>query len=367
MGKAKFKNATPLRADGSIDREETNPRPIEISTDLEVIAGQVQQMTRRMERRVVSVDRIRQDGGTQGRVSMDDRLIETYQDRIDVAKSTLEVVDQEEQPFDPVLVYEDASGDLWLADGFHRIAAARLLGLRQFQAEVYRGTQRDAFLASLGVNESHGKRRTNADKRRAVESALRDDELQRYSDRRLAQLCKVSHPLVSKVRNKLEKEGEITFVESFVGRDGEVYESLRERPKPRVSEAVRLDIASPGATIPWSNVSHVNGGDFETIIATPNTSSDLRKLLKAVPALMGKEGRLVVLLPQESELTHTAFAKLSVLVRDHGFSYARIIVVFGRPHVLMTRGVCDVDVLCDPNEVVSGSLVFLGESIDSWQ
>lgn len=43
-------------------------------------------------------------------------------------------------------------------------------------------------------------RRTNADKRRAVETLLRDDEWGKWSDNEIARRCGVSQPFVSKLR-----------------------------------------------------------------------------------------------------------------------------------------------------------------------
>lgn len=47
--------------------------------------------------------------------------------------------------------------------------------------DVRPGSQRDAILYSLGANAAHGRRRTNADKRRAVQRMLSDEEWSRWS------------------------------------------------------------------------------------------------------------------------------------------------------------------------------------------
>ena len=56
----------------------------------------------------------------------------------------------------PVLVFETAQGPL-LVDGYHRVAAARRLELETIEAEVRRGTRREALChaAWLGAAE-HG-------------------------------------------------------------------------------------------------------------------------------------------------------------------------------------------------------------------
>ena len=71
----------------------------------------------------------------------------------------------------PVVVFHDGV-DHWLADGFHRYHASRRIEALESVAEVRTGTRRDAVLYSVGANASHGQRRTNADKRRAVMTLL---------------------------------------------------------------------------------------------------------------------------------------------------------------------------------------------------
>lgn len=99
----------------------------------------------------------------------------------------------------PVVVYSDGETH-WLADGFHRIRAAVQAGLEDVPASVYEGDRRKAILYAVRANQQHGLRRTNADKRRAVETLLRDREWSIGSDGRIAAMAGVSQPFVSKVR-----------------------------------------------------------------------------------------------------------------------------------------------------------------------
>jgi len=70
-------------------------------------------------------------------------------------------------PFPPIVVFEDGEA-LWLADGHHRVEAARCAGRKVVRAEVYAGGRREALLHACGANAAHGVRRTSADKRRTV-------------------------------------------------------------------------------------------------------------------------------------------------------------------------------------------------------
>ena len=74
--------------------------------------------------------------------------------------------------FPPVTVFADAEKDtLWLADGFHRVAAAEMDGYKFVKADVRAGTFADALKFALGANANHGLRRSNADKKHTLEMA----------------------------------------------------------------------------------------------------------------------------------------------------------------------------------------------------
>jgi len=102
------------------------------------------------------------DGGAQMRVEMRPETINDYAtDLLDGAV------------FPPVIVFHDGC-DFWLADGFHRVEANRKIGRETIFAEIREGSSRDAVLHGIGSNAEHGLRRTQADKRRAVERLLKD-------------------------------------------------------------------------------------------------------------------------------------------------------------------------------------------------
>lgn len=143
------------------------------------------------EKTRLALDAIRLDGGTQPRAEMKASTIDDYAEAFG-----------EGAEFPPVVVFHDGT-DRWCGDGFQRIAAARKAGLSEIEAEVRQGTRRDAVLYSVGANADHGDRRTNADKRRAVETLLRDEEWGGWSDREIAKRCKVSHNFVGTVRSEL--------------------------------------------------------------------------------------------------------------------------------------------------------------------
>lgn len=139
----------------------------------------------------IALNKIRTDGGTQPRESLEPETVTGFAE--DMAQGAA---------FPPVTLFYDGT-DYWLADGFHRVAAAARLEHQEIAAEVHQGTQRDAILHSCSANATHGQRRTNADKRRAVRTLLEDQEWSAWSDREIARRCAVGYDLVATIRKEL--------------------------------------------------------------------------------------------------------------------------------------------------------------------
>lgn len=139
----------------------------------------------------IKLDLIRLDGGTQPRAEIDSETVSVYADAIENG-----------DPFPPVDVFYDGEY-YWLADGFHRVHANKQVGYAELDCNVHQGTRRDAVLFAVGANREHGLRRTNADKRRAVNTLLNDKEWAKWSDREIARECHVSADLVAAMRPKV--------------------------------------------------------------------------------------------------------------------------------------------------------------------
>jgi hypothetical protein len=118
--------------------------------------------------------------------------------------------------FPPIIVFHDGN-DFWLADGFHRVEAERKIGRETIVAEIREGSSRDAVLHGIGSNAAHGLRRTQADKRRAVERLLKDSEWARWSDRKIAEVAKVDHKTVGTIRRELAGEFPIATAKAKSG------------------------------------------------------------------------------------------------------------------------------------------------------
>lgn len=142
----------------------------------------------------LDLSELRVDPGIQQRVGLDPETVETY-------AATL----RDGGPLPAVLAFEDEdpANGCWLADGFHRESAHRLAGVDEILVELRTGGRRAALRAALGANDTHGLRRTRADKRRAVTTALTDTEWSALSDREIGGLTRTSHTFVANVRREL--------------------------------------------------------------------------------------------------------------------------------------------------------------------
>jgi hypothetical protein len=140
---------------------------------------------------------------TQARARLDPTVIDEYVEAM-----------TEGAIFPPVVLFWD--DDLyWIGDGYHRIKAAQRVGFTTIKAEVRGGGEREALLYACSANASHGLRRTNADKRKAVEALLADDEWRQWSNNHIAKHCGVSLDLVNRLRHalndSLSSDGQRTY------------------------------------------------------------------------------------------------------------------------------------------------------------
>ena len=141
--------------------------------------------------RPIHVALIRIDGGTQPREAINETTVGEYAEAM-----------TEGAEFPPLDLFFDGA-EYWLADGFHRYHAANKIGLVEIPAKMHSGTRRDAVLFSVGVNQGHGLRRTNADKRKAVMTLMTDIEWSQWSNVEIGRRCGVSHELANVVRKSL--------------------------------------------------------------------------------------------------------------------------------------------------------------------
>ncbi len=196
-----------------------------------------------MKIREVPLDDLVLDQNLNLRDRLDDFTVERYADSWD--------------RLPPITVYR-VDDRLLVADGFHRHAAAVMLGKRSIRAEILDGSFTDALDFVASVNLFHGLPLTRAERRRAVEIKLKLHH--DWSDRRMAEELAVSRELVAKIRRQLIESRSIPNLPGRVGADGKLYTSAglpREAPErpakeqpEEVAERGRRGMAA--ATAPWS-------------------------------------------------------------------------------------------------------------------
>jgi hypothetical protein len=180
----------------------------------------------------IPISMLRIDGGTQNRFQLNEETVSEYMDAL-----------TEGANFPPVTVFFDGS-NYWLADGFHRYHAHRKIGALNVEGDIRNGTCRDAILHSVGVNASHGLRRTNSDKRKAVETLLNDSEWAKWSDRQISEACSVSHPFVAAIRKPEVAERQQLNRDKSVAQRLQVESDSTPRETPKATNTEQTPVIS---------------------------------------------------------------------------------------------------------------------------
>lgn len=153
-------------------------------------------MTTKQDITQLSLAKCKPDDALQSRAELDSETVDLYAE--DIRNGAV---------FPPVVVFHDKeTGKYWLASGFHRWHAHQRAGRKSIEAKIIEGDRRAAILFSVGANEKHGLRRTNADKRHAVRMLLSDEEWWLRTDNWIAEQCKVSRNFVGDVREEMQDE-----------------------------------------------------------------------------------------------------------------------------------------------------------------
>jgi chromosome segregation ATPase len=100
----------------------------------------------------------------------------------------------------PELTVYKVNEEYHLADGLHRLLAYERMQLPVVRCKVMNGSLKDAILHSIKANAEHGLARTNADKRKNVQTMLDDETWSKLSNREISKACGVTHTLVNSMR-----------------------------------------------------------------------------------------------------------------------------------------------------------------------
>lgn len=174
----------------------------------------------------ILVSAVELDTSIQCRAAIDTGIVNEYAERM-----------IEGDRFPAVEVY-GTRDRCWIADGWHRVLAAKQIGVVKIDAVLHEGGRAEALRHALGANAHHGHRRTNADKRRAVEIALR--EYPHLSSRQIAEMCGVSHMTVQRAMpDALEQSANAPA--TVTTSDGRQYPARRQTDPPQPKELPRQE------------------------------------------------------------------------------------------------------------------------------
>ena len=179
----------------------------------------------------LAISQVRLDGNTQSRASLPVDVIQDYHKQMLAGAQ-----------FPPLTVFFDGQ-NYWLVDGFLRFKAAQLAFPGQpVECEIRQGSLADAQWFSYSANATHGLRRTNADKERAVRAALAHFRAQNLSNRHIADHCGVCDTTVRRYRPVVDPIGATAATRSVL-RHGVVIQMDVSRigkcQKPRKRRASR--------------------------------------------------------------------------------------------------------------------------------
>lgn len=178
----------------------------------------------------IEIEKLILDAGTQPRAGIDRNVVNEYADMM-----------QEGDVFPEVEVFTDGT-HYWLADGFHRVMAAKRLGFVDLDARLHNGGLREAQLYSAAANATHGLHRTIEDKRRAVKLLLSDPEWREWSDREIARMTKTSHTFVSEMRKEDPEAAKVTVRQTRRGTTWNTEASGKTpRDEPETEQAPEIE------------------------------------------------------------------------------------------------------------------------------
>ena len=137
---------------------------------------------------LLPIDLIRTDAGTQMRVAICAKTLTDYVDTVD--------------DLPPITVFL-VDGKYILADGFHRLGAYKCCGRDTIPCEIKEGTLDDVREFACCANITHGLRRSDADKRKAVEEFFKIPGREDLTNSEVSRKLNVSPRVIKDIRNNL--------------------------------------------------------------------------------------------------------------------------------------------------------------------
>lgn len=209
--------------------------------------------------------------------------------RTDVVAEYAAQYEKDKKSMPPLELFTEDNKTYLIADGMHRFQAMLSLKFKACNANCRKGGYESALEAALKSNESHGLRRSQADKRRCVQEAIK--QWPKKSNNQIAAECLVDNHTVKAVRDGLESTGEVKIEPVRQARDGR--EVSAEKPKAKAKPESKAD----GNSQPDKPVKMTDADPLGTVISAYAMqfwirSGEVREVLGTLAAL-SKELRRV--------------------------------------------------------------------------
>jgi ParB-like chromosome segregation protein Spo0J len=154
-------------------------------------------------------------------------------------KQHIERLAEIDTPLPPILVDH---ARMKVIDGMHRLMAALSKGKETIEAELFEGSEADAFLLGVEANVAHGFPLSQVDRRAAAKRIIGSHP--HMSDRAIAQVSGLSAKTVAAIRRDLT--GHAPELAARLGRDGKVRPLNSAEGRRRAAELIA---ANPGASL----------------------------------------------------------------------------------------------------------------------
>ncbi len=189
----------------------------------------------------LSLAEVRKDGGTRLRKELNEATVLHYKELLANGVKLPR----------PVAFHD--GDNIWLAAGFHRVAAGERLDWTEMDFEVRNGSRDDALWYAFGSNAEHGLPLSQDEKQQAIIAALKLRP--KESDRAIAEHLGASNKTVAKYRQQLETGGEIPHLSNRIGKDGKAYDNSSVTPAPhpedeQPQEDTPIDDSPPDEDVP---------------------------------------------------------------------------------------------------------------------
>jgi hypothetical protein len=142
----------------------------------------------------------------------------------------------EEAPFPPIVAFaenpktalETPDEKIWIADGFHRVKAAKKANIVRIKLDLRKGGKREALLYALGANGEHGLHLSLDERRANAQAMLADEEWRTWSNVEISAHVHLAPNTIEKLRKTVEG----AQVDERKGKDGVVRKKAAKKGKP---------------------------------------------------------------------------------------------------------------------------------------